>query len=536
MADGTTFSITSNHMLLTTEGFVAASLLMPGDNVLDCGVGQRISGSDPDHDREPVAIDEIVGTLSVGPSVVSRTVPVSSKDLHGDGRFCEGNIHVVRPNGLLWDRFDSDNSEPISQIDLHGRGHRKALLPTLGHLESMFLAFRDATDGGVGSVRERKALLRSRLSHPEIHGVASATDWNSGFDENPTDHIARTADQIRKSFFALAVDVPFRDAGFVNAGRTANQPLSVLHVPIDASLFEPRNDRRGRDAVRLRDTLGALSGNVTLNRIRQVESFHYVGPVYDVETTSSLYAIESGIVSSNCRCRTEVVAPGATSTIPFPDYRRTLEHLPIDRRVKVVTPSVYALIRAGLITWDDVVLADRVRPLAEIMGLYRISVKRAIAAGVMPGTAKRAADVPKADAATWAARARESLESMLRSAADHAAHPDSLLSRLEKAAKGLAGGLGNVAALALPATMADQRKAQAADLAALLMGDRKTRRLTAEERVVVAAELGDPAASSVDAMLAAVAERRRNGGMVSEAVASIDRKYSGDRNRASPGR
>lgn len=223
----------------------------------------------------------------------------------------------------------------------------------------------------------------------------------------------------------------------------------------------------------------------------------------------------------HCRCRQYPVAPGATATLAFVDYRRRLETLPIDRRVRVVGASTYALIRNHLITWDDVVLTDRVRPLAEVLDLFGISTAKAVAAGVMASTAKRAADVPHADAATWAARAKESLESMLKAAAARSAHPDGLLAQLERAAKGIAVGVAG-------ATVSVGNTTHAQELAALMMMDRK-RQLTREERAIVSAELGSDAASSVDAMLSAVAERRRASLAVSEVILAIAAKY--DRTR-----
>jgi hypothetical protein len=121
----------------------------------------------------------------------------------------------------------------------------RSLLPS-GELAQILLALRDATDGGMGEAREAFALFRSPSSTEKILGVRPGADCDPRFPE------------------------PSRYHG---AGYTQ----------------------------RISDALNRFPGKVTVNNVRSVDQFSHDGPVYDLQTVSSLYTANSAI-TSNCLC------------------------------------------------------------------------------------------------------------------------------------------------------------------------------------------------------------------------------------------
>ena len=361
LADGTAFAVTPNHMLLTPTGFAPASALMEGDDVIRSLIGQGELGSGPDQDRNPTPIEEMIDSLKVAGGMVSRSVPVSPEDLHGDARFCDGEIDVVAPDGFLWDDIDSAGFEHASEDKLALAGLRPIPLAGQGDLMSLLLGVRDATDGGVGSLRERKALLWRRSPGPIESGGRPIANLDIGSDEQCPDPVAGDAERIREC---------------------------QLRFP----------------------------GKVTTAKVVGIDCFHYSGPVYDVQTASTLYIIESGVVSSNCNCRQTPVMPGESAPEPFTDFRAKVDALDEHQRAEVVGVGNYRLIKAGLVAWEDVVSPYRVRDLREVVAVRKLTEAQMIKAGVAPAVARQAYAAVHTPAHQLAEQQRQQLIANLKGA------------------------------------------------------------------------------------------------------------------------
>lgn len=263
LSDGSDVTVTPNHMLLTREGFAQASALAEGDDVIRCVPGDWMTLDIPEDDRKPIPIHQVVEALAVSPGMTARRMPVAPEDLHGDAEFCQGEVHVVTTHGQFTD--DPSLAEPSDQpgsLD-HERGkfglcrrHRAWVgLIEKGDLGTVFVALLRATDGGMGRLRERKALALGRRRVSKSLGLAVGTGSDPQSEESPAD---------------------------VGTG----------------------------DAERLRECLLRFPGKVATAKIVEIERLHYRGPVYDIETLTSLYLIGGGIVSSNCQCSvTEILTP-----------------------------------------------------------------------------------------------------------------------------------------------------------------------------------------------------------------------------------
>lgn len=254
-SNGDEFACTENHTLLTPQGFLAAKFLREGDDVLGRVLGEGPFGTAPDDDGYPTPIEQIFDSLAVSFSGTTESVPAAPEYLHGDAVRCQGQIDVVRADSLLRDdTFDAPAFEHGPQSFFQDPDVPVGLLPALGGVAELLERLAAAADGGVGRFRDAKAL---RLAHA----------------------LGRVAEPLNEPGF-------FDVAGFnpVLEKSAANHPS--VH------------------AKGLGDFVLRLPGGVAMQNLRliKIESFHYEGPVYDVETSSGLYIIRNCVISSNCFC------------------------------------------------------------------------------------------------------------------------------------------------------------------------------------------------------------------------------------------
>lgn len=107
-AAGSRISVTPNHMIMTPHGFCAAQFLRKSDNIIS-SARTNPNGSfhsntflnSPYNDHMPPTIEQVFKTLSESRGMRTVRMPISSKDLHGDGKFCQDNIDVIHVDGFL---------------------------------------------------------------------------------------------------------------------------------------------------------------------------------------------------------------------------------------------------------------------------------------------------------------------------------------------------------------------------------------------------------------------------------------------------
>jgi hypothetical protein len=114
-----TLAIGPNHPVLTGDGWKAAHLVAEGDQlVYDTWLDHPENvGLEADLEQVP-AIEDLFGALSTvgGTSLV----PATSDDLHGDARFTDGEIEVVRSARRLLVEGDAPDGEKASKDPLVG--------------------------------------------------------------------------------------------------------------------------------------------------------------------------------------------------------------------------------------------------------------------------------------------------------------------------------------------------------------------------------------------------------------------------------
>jgi hypothetical protein len=336
-AAGHELSITPNHPVLTDRGWVPASLLSPGDCVLSSLNAQGSLLQVPDEEHVPSRIEDVWGALSVLGLV---SVPVAAEDFHGDGT--DGEVDVVRADGLLWDDDEALAAQVRAEVELTLACVREGLFALLGSPEEFFGGDVAAASSVVGSLCEAQTFLLAQLGHPVPLSGATASDGRLRLPEDAPDHQAADLVALGEREFALALQVggddcglgqiglrgPRRYAAFSEFAREHGRGYSAELVdfaaglpaevqldcsvevsgsgPVDAKRFDPPGlygSMDGPDAyARLgRDLSERLSGRVERDRVVEVRRTEFAGHVYNLQTSRGWYRAD-GIVVSNCHC------------------------------------------------------------------------------------------------------------------------------------------------------------------------------------------------------------------------------------------
>jgi len=290
LADGRRLSVTVNHMLLTPHGYMRAGDLREGSDVIGCSPGQWTRSINiPDNNNQPTRIQEKISSFSKQSSMSASRMEVSSKDFHGDGIFMNGDIDIIRSNSELWSTMQSGFSEPVEHNPFALGFNDTSLLSRFSSLDKFLFRSGLSFDGGVGSIREQKAIFLAQLLHSQSISMSSGPSWDTMLTKDfiNSNFIDTNGQSYLKS--RLASNISADNGIFVDKTSFFEAELSQLTMNSCLS-----------DSKIISELLDGYSGEIVPLKIIGIERFDYTGHVYDLHTMTSSYWAE-GILSSNCR-------------------------------------------------------------------------------------------------------------------------------------------------------------------------------------------------------------------------------------------
>lgn len=246
MSSGNTLSVTPNHVIGTSKGFVSAHLLREGDNLLNCSLVDSVN--DPNKNDTVTSIEDIFSSCFEPSSMSTRSVPPSPEYLHGDAKFIKENIDVISVDSFLGSNRDTSILDKVNSSLLVNAGIILGV-PFVGQCDfnSMLIALAGSLDGHVSSV-DIPSLLFGGLS-------------------------ARTED-------ARLLTVSGYDSRIANA--STNRPSTDIEA---VSYLQNR-----------------FPSIVSFDKVISIEvEFVHDIYIYDVSTLETVY-LANGILSSNCEC------------------------------------------------------------------------------------------------------------------------------------------------------------------------------------------------------------------------------------------
>lgn len=170
-ARGNRLTVSPNHPVLTARGWLRADLVREGDQVFSREKVERVgnsAGSVHDLDHPPATFQQVLDALA--PTGAHAWIAAAADDFHGDGRFYEGEVHVVWAEGALRDVVQADRVQQAGELDFLRSGVKLEALAGAGSL----LACGHSVRGSVArSLPDGHA---ARLESPAERRIADAVD------------------------------------------------------------------------------------------------------------------------------------------------------------------------------------------------------------------------------------------------------------------------------------------------------------------------------------------------------------------------
>jgi hypothetical protein len=251
LANGRRISVTENHMILTSHGWIKAKFANKIDNIITSGHGQRIAPIvNPHNNNRPTRIEKIFSSMEESVFMRSITVPSSPKQFHGDGRLMNGEIKIVYPNSFLG---------RITEIE-------KVAIPRKITPEHTFICGHSASDffsPGLGSLF--------------LPGFGNTTNSGMGGDGLISPLFSGHSRPLDKFSF----------------GSTPRLNPMLNKVTLDNITPDTYNASKFLDR---------FASQVSFDKVVKIRNFNFSGHVYDLQCDDYGLYITNGIITHNCRC------------------------------------------------------------------------------------------------------------------------------------------------------------------------------------------------------------------------------------------
>ena len=241
-SEGHVLTGTPNHPVMTDRGWCAIGSLDETYKLAYTVVGDEVGLSDPDVDDMPTSIEQVFEALS-SVSVLKRVGTVNM-DFHGD--VTDSEVEIVGPYSELADASVAEIGEPFSDEQLASSDLREGALSPQRLSVRLGLTDATSTSRDMSGFGKSPAFVWARAAHPGVHGFAHTTPLDTEVEKTPTDGCP--ADSVPDGY-------------------------GLLGFPSE---------------IRFSD-------------IVKIETSHYSGHVYNLQTASGTYSANS-IVAHNCRC------------------------------------------------------------------------------------------------------------------------------------------------------------------------------------------------------------------------------------------
>lgn len=255
-ADGVNLTVTPNHPIYTDSGWMSASLIKKGDNLIYCDTGDFSNGSHPKEAHRHAAVEELyrLAERAGGEDGTVRT----RVNFHGD--IADGDIdYVAMPRHLL-DAMESAHAQCFGDFVLEDADIAIGASRVIGNMHALGMGDAIAAYRFMRRIGERLAFFARQTLHPQLVGFGGGAALEAELFET------------------------------LDYGGTAYAERSRHRQNGLASLISDLNGRTNGSAMFIpRGVVG-------------VRTRHYEGPVYNAESRNNIL-VANGIVVSNCRCR-----------------------------------------------------------------------------------------------------------------------------------------------------------------------------------------------------------------------------------------
>lgn len=299
-ANGRNVTVTPNHIVPTSRGWIRAKNLVKGDNVF-CYRGcieSRTIGTPTDNNRTPT-IENLFASIIEAQSSTTCCVPAASIDLKGDV-IPNSKINIVFVNGELRDKINALMSKFISDSFLIGTGEtRESVLSRDGSLSKLLIRIGLAFDGFMGRFDKGSVFFRSSATSRDLISLRRASDYDARLFKYSVNNTATDFILIGNSQTTHAGSVISDNGSLINLSLSSVNRNSQSNSIFNENFFNSFSSLMDNSRY-LSDTFTTL---IEIDDIIDIQRCFYSGHVYDASSLSTLY-IANGIVTSNCHCST----------------------------------------------------------------------------------------------------------------------------------------------------------------------------------------------------------------------------------------
>ncbi|EMW4938019.1 minor capsid protein [Salmonella enterica subsp. enterica serovar Kentucky] len=205
---GRSLSITPNHQVMTSTGWVEAGKLNLGSKLV-CGNDVAVAL----HHQENNVVAEFAdlfsaAKVSVDSSAVT-TSPTTPEDFHGDGS--DGEVEIVLVDRLSWNKVKASLGEQIINDKLPMTTGVNVTLPCLSAPQQFGMVGLSSPYSLMGGSTKRAPVFGSAVSHTSEHSFASVPDVNTARLQNPHNWVAGSADELANFDWANTTGVELDD-------------------------------------------------------------------------------------------------------------------------------------------------------------------------------------------------------------------------------------------------------------------------------------------------------------------------------------
>ena len=294
---GFSLSVTPNHPILTSRGWVAAEDINGSDKLATIADGHVVV--DNQKDSAVASISDIFSALEVScdsSSITNR--PTTTEDFHGD--FSNADVSVIKVNSLIWGAAKSILDKKVNDKPLFIRSN--STFDSFSSFDSLFSASFSAFSGSVSFPSEHRFGFCGSCIHPSLLLFRSISDaakltlyklfnWSATVINTDMTGYTTNADTSLVGFnnslpfkFGECNDRPIRD----------DHPIAIEN-PLD---WLVTNSEDLPDFLNSHHVDGVKFDDV-VNVIRRKVDTH----VYNLENKNNWY-IANGIITHNCRTTT----------------------------------------------------------------------------------------------------------------------------------------------------------------------------------------------------------------------------------------
>lgn len=299
-ANGRNVTITPNHIVPTSRGWIRAKNLVKGDKVF-CYRGcieSRTIGTPTDNNRTPT-IENLFASIIEAQGSTTCCVPAASVDLKGDV-IPNSKINIIFVDGKLGDKVNTLMSKFISDSFLIGTGEtRESVLSREGSLSKLLIRIGLAFDGFMGRFDKGSVFFRSSATSRDLISLRRASDYDARLFKYSVNNTATDFILIGNSQTTHAGSVISDNGNLINLSLSSVNRNSQSNSIFNENFFNSFSSLMDNSRY-LSDTFTTL---IEVDDIIDIQRCFYSGHVYDASSLSTLY-IANGIVTSNCHCAT----------------------------------------------------------------------------------------------------------------------------------------------------------------------------------------------------------------------------------------